>query len=74
MLIVAFITFTYNMKALIKKMESFNTATNDSVEMLKNLFVKTEFKKGWILGNSPWHTTLVFYLYVWLKIQASKVV
>jgi len=55
-------------------MESFNTATNDSVEMLKNLFVKTEFKKGWILGNSPWHTTLVFYLYVWLKIQASKVV
>ncbi|RZJ87634.1 MAG: hypothetical protein EOO20_15610 [Chryseobacterium sp.] len=51
------------MEALIKKLESFNTATKDSIEMLKNLFVKTQFKKGWVLGDSPWQQTpTLFYI------------
>ncbi|RAJ28079.1 hypothetical protein LY11_03399 [Pedobacter cryoconitis] len=63
MLIVGFINLPIDMEALIKKLESFNTATKDSVEMLKNLFVKTEFKKGWVLGDSPWQQTpTLFYI------------
>lgn len=60
---MGFINLPIDMEALIKKLESFNTATKDSVEMLKNLFVKTEFKKGWILGDSPWQQTpTLFYI------------
>jgi len=51
------------MKALVEKLESFNTATKDTVDLLINLFVKTEFKKGWILGDSPWQQTpTLFYI------------
>ena len=51
------------MEALLEKLESFNTATKETVETLKNLFVKTEFKKGWILGDSPWQQTpTLFYI------------
>lgn len=51
------------MEALIEKLESFNTATKETVELLKNLFVKTEFKKGWVLGDSPWQQTpTLFYI------------
>lgn len=60
---MGFINLPIDMEALIKKLESFNTATKDSVEMLKNLFVKTEFKKGWVLGDSPWQQTpTLFYI------------
>ncbi|RZK40374.1 MAG: hypothetical protein EOO90_15360 [Pedobacter sp.] len=51
------------MKALVEKLESFNTASKDTVNLLINLFVKTEFKKGWILGDSPWQQTpTLFYI------------
>jgi hypothetical protein len=51
------------METLIKKLESFNTANKETLELLKNLFVKTEFKKGWILGDSPWQQTpTLFYI------------
>jgi hypothetical protein len=51
------------MKALVEKLESFNTASKDTVDLLINLFVKTEFKKGWILGDSPWQQTpTLFYI------------
>lgn len=44
------------MDALISKLNTLSTATKDTVDLLTNLFTKTEFKKGWIFGNGVWQS------------------
>jgi hypothetical protein len=49
------------MDALIEKLGSLNTATKSTVDLLKSLFVKTEFKKGWMFGNGTLQSVPMLY-------------
>ncbi|WGQ09040.1 hypothetical protein QG516_21245 [Pedobacter gandavensis] len=49
------------MDALITKLESLNSATKRTVDLLKTLFIKTEFKKGWMFGNGTWQSVPMLY-------------
>lgn len=49
------------MEALIEKLESLKTATKSTVDLLKSLFVKTQFKKGWMFDNGAWQSIPMLY-------------
>lgn len=45
------------MEVLVRKLESLNTANPETVRLLTSMFIKTELKKGWIVGGTAWQTT-----------------
>jgi hypothetical protein len=49
------------MEALINKLNSLNTATKESVSLLKGLFLKTEYRKGSLLESSPFRTSPILH-------------
>ncbi|SDF95186.1 hypothetical protein SAMN05421827_102229 [Pedobacter terrae] len=54
------------MKALVEKLKTLNTAKKDTIELLINLFVKTEFKKGWIFGGTIQSVPMLYFISIGL--------
>lgn len=49
------------MEALITKLNSLNTASKEAISVLQDLFFKTEYKRGSLLGSSPARTSPILH-------------